>query len=348
MDETGTPQGAGPAFPPAGSEPQPPGEATPPEPDLPSPPVPEEGEGWSSSEFAPGPFGGPPPADTAAAPAGRSLGKVIVGVVIAVAIISAGIAIGVNRSSGKTPTTAPSSPLLDVTGSPSAPATPLPPVGLAASVKGLTVSLSWSTPSGTVAGYKIYRDGELVSTTPPTTTTYVDQFVLPGSSHTYEVETRGDGLLVSSRASLATEIPVPPLSSARLEGTFNAKVKTTSQYGYLETLTGLTFGWSFTPKCSAGACDVTWKDLTYAEMRTVLHRKGVTYSGSDSGKFFGTCGSVRTSSSVTLEVHVVKARAVGGEWRATKLVGTMVESHAPQLGCTSGSAHFDVTLFFNS
>jgi hypothetical protein len=146
--------------------------------------------------------------------------------------------------------------------------------------------------------------------------------------------------------STVVEVPVPSLSVARLDGTFNAKLKTTSQYGYVGSLGNFTLGWKFTAKCDEGACDVVWKDLYYKDLKTTLHRKGVNYSGTDTGKFFGTCSGVKGSSTLTLTLHVVKAKVIHGEWVATKLDGTFVESHASAFGCVSGGAHFDLTAGF--
>jgi hypothetical protein len=44
-----------------------------------------------------------------------------------------------------------------------------------------------------------------------------------------------------------------------------------------------------------------------------------------------------------VKLHVTKARASGGEWVATRLVGTLTEHHGSQLGCTGGAATFDFT-----
>jgi hypothetical protein len=259
---------------------------------------------------------------------------VVLGIVIGIAVASGG---------GKTP-------LADInptgTPAPSPSPTVAPPVGFTAAGQSVPfgVVMTWSAPAGqAVQGYRIYREGVQIATVPSETTTYTDSNVKAGKSYTYEIVTRGDGLVQSARVSTVVDVPVPPLSSARLKGTFNAKMKTTSQSGYTDNLGSFTLGWNFKPKCSEGACDVTWKDLFYKDFKKTLDRKGVNYSGSDSGTFFGTCGGAKGTSTVTLSIKVVKAKVIDGEWQATKLQGTVVESHASAFGCVGGGAHFTVT-----
>jgi hypothetical protein len=41
---------------------------------------------------------------------------------------------------------------------------------------------------------------------------------------------------------------------------------------------------------------------------------------------------------VHLVLKIVKARAVGGVWRATSIEGTLTNSETPQFGCVSAKA----------
>lgn len=303
----------------------------------PPPPMPSEAP-WAAPPEPGGQGVGPPQ------PPKRSRARLFV--VGGAIVVILGIVIGVVASSGGGGQT----PLADIspsgTPAPSASPTVAPPIGFTATGKSVPfgVVMTWSAPTGqAVQGYRIYREGVQIATVPSETTTYTDSNVKPGKSYTYEIVTRGDGLVQSARVSAAVDVPVPPLASARLKGTFNAKMKTTSQSGYSGNLGSFTLGWNFKPKCGEGSCDVTWKDLAYKEFKTALDRKGVNYSGSDSGTFFGTCSGAKGTSTLTLTIHVVKAKVIDGEWRATKLQGTVVESHASAFGCVSGGAHFTVT-----
>jgi hypothetical protein len=221
------------------------------------------------------------------------------------------------------------------------------PVNLVASTQQLPigVALTWSAPAGqgSILGYLVYRNGVQIGTLPGSTTTYTDDRVSPGNSYTYEVLTRGEGSIESDRVSTVVDVPVPALSAARLSGNFNVKVKTTSQFGYTDDLGKFTLGWNFKAKCGEGACDVTWKDLNYKQFKVTLDRKSAKYSGADTGKFFGSCNGVTGTSTLTVEFHVVKAKAIDGEWRVSKFSGTLIERHSSTFGCVSGGGDFTIT-----
>lgn len=267
-------------------------------------------------------------------------------------VVILGIIIGVAMSGGGGDKTA-------VTDSPSASVAPSPssaPPPIVASPVGFTaegqtdpfgVVLTWSAPVGqSLQGYRIYRAGIQIAAVPSGTTTYLDSNVTPGHTYTYEILTRGEDVFQSVKVSTDVKVPVPALSTARVDGTFSSKLKTTSQFGYVGSLGHFTLGWNFNPKCKQGACTVTLKDLSIKDLKTTLTRKGVDYGGTDSAKFLGSCGGVAQTSTLTIDLKVVKARMIDGEWRATKLTGTVVESHPSALGCTSGGAHFSVTATF--
>lgn len=225
--------------------------------------------------------------------------------------------------------------------------TPGAPVGLTATaaVAPFAVTLSWSPPAGepTILGYKVFRDQLQIAAVPAGSTTYTDQNVFPGELFTYAVVTRGNGVLESQRTSVQVEVPIPPVSAARVSGTFNVKAKTVSQQGFQDDLGSFTVGWNFAPKCDEGACSVVWKDVTEKTLKATLKRKGARYSGSDSGKFLGRCGSVLTNGTVTIFFRVTKAKAIGNEWRASKLVGTITNSIPSQLGCVSADVTLSIT-----
>jgi hypothetical protein len=231
-----------------------------------------------------------------------------------------------------------------------APAAPtmLPPESFDAEAEGLlTVSLSWSPPSGGVEvdHYDIYRNDSLLVTLSDVGTTYMDDNVRAGMEYTYEIAARGTARgkeLTSERVSAVVMTPVPPLGKARVAGDFSVKVKTLSHSGYSKYETP-TYGWQIRPKCQTGACDVVWKDLHEKGIRTVLNKTGARYTGSYSGFFFGFCGDTRGTSSVKIKLEVAKANAIKGEWLATKLVGKVDQSSPAQLGCVSSRATQAVT-----
>ena len=140
---------------------------------------------------------------------------------------------------------------------------------------------------------------------------------------------------------MSTETPVPPLRSARLEGTFNVTTKVASQSGY-GSFASSNFGWMFRPQCADGPCNVRWRDLHVKRLRAVLKRTGPRYQGGFTGQFFVECGGSPATSAVKLDLRVDKARVIDGEWRAARLVGTLDQSEAAQLGCGYSEAQLTV------
>ncbi len=220
----------------------------------------------------------------------------------------------------------------------SAPTKVLPPEGFSASPDGFSVVLSWSAPTGSakIVGYEIRRDGTVLEAISADETTLTDFDVGPGRSYTYEIRSHGPRGF-SDPLSTDVKIRVPSLSAARLEGDFGVDAKVVSQSGYTK-FEGSTFGWRFRPKCRKGACNVLWRDVTDKHMHALLKHKGRSYTGGYTGLFLIKCGGTLSTSSVKLSLRVVKARAVAGEWRATRLTGTLSNSETSQFGCVSSHA----------
>src|SRR5437870_1039767 len=69
------------------------------------------------------------------------------------------------------------------------PEPPSTPTGLeATSAASTRVALSWSPSSASVAGYTVHRDGSSIGTARPDSTTFLDEDVTPGTTHTYSVD----------------------------------------------------------------------------------------------------------------------------------------------------------------
>jgi hypothetical protein len=220
----------------------------------------------------------------------------------------------------------------------SAPTKVLPPDGFSASPDGFSVVLSWSAPTGSakIVGYEVRRNGTPLEAVSADETTLTDFDVGPGHSYTYEIRSHGPSGF-SDPLSTDAKIAVPPLRAARLEGNFGVKAKVVDQSGYA-TFEGSTFGWHFRPKCGKGPCNVTWRDVTDKHMHALLKREQARYSGSYTGLFLVKCEGTRSTSFVELSLKVVKARAIAGEWRATRLTGTLSSSESAQFGCVSSHA----------
>jgi hypothetical protein len=265
--------------------------------------------------------------------------------VAAALVVVVGIVAGIMASSGGEETVAlASSPTTPA--SPTEASPPLAPVGFHAEAGSspFEVNLSWLAPSGgaEVTGYRLFRGTAHVASLPASVTEYTDASVTPGQSYTYHLESLNGVSLVSDQVSAQIDVPLPPLKDARLEGIFNVAATPTSQYGYGSTIEKGTAGWNFAPKCDEGACNVTWNDLQFKKEKVLLHKKGPSYKGTDKSKFGVTCRRVEVVSTITIDIRVVKAKVIGGEWLATKVVGTLKQTEPSQLGCGSSGVTFKI------
>jgi hypothetical protein len=218
-----------------------------------------------------------------------------------------------------------------------APKSVLPPVGFSATADGFTVRLAWSAPSDSakIVGFEITRNDRPLTSASASATSASDD-VSPGKTYRYEIRSKGVGA-DSDWVSDEVKVKTPSLKEARVEGDFGVTVKIVSQSGYASFEKG-NYGWHFKPKCRHGACDIVWRDVVMKNVHAVLKQKGKEYSGTYHGFFGITCGGTHSSSTVDVSFKVMKARALAGEWRATKLEGTVENSEVSQFGCVSGSA----------
>jgi hypothetical protein len=285
--------------------------------------------GWLGSTTPMGaPLPPPPPPRPSKAPLMAVVLAVVAAGAMAVIIAFAGSS-SKDPASASSPTPAPS--LLD-------------PTGLTASAQPFSVRLSWTQPEGgtPIQTYVVYRNNSLVDEIPASSTTFDDDSVDPGKKYTYELEAKA-GELQTRFIRVKVSTPTPPLGEARLEGDFNVKFTFVSSRGFQSTTDNFTAGWHFKPKCKAGACDVTWTDLTEKTLKGTLNRKRDAYSGKDSGVFFATCGAHQVTSALTITFNVTKAKGQSGKWLATRIEGTVGHFAASQLGCVSSSAKLDIS-----
>src|SRR6266508_3896266 len=212
----------------------------------------------------------------------------------------------------------------------------LAPEQLAAEPEAFAVTLTWMQPLGgaEVETYDVFRDGQLVGSVDGPATTYTDTGVVPGTAYAYGVAARVSDF-ASLRALVQVETPVPPLKDARVEGTFNVKFRASAQTGFQSYTGSFNRGWVFKPTCDAAACDIRWTDVDTKSLKATLDRRGDTYRGEDSGDFNSVCGASPVTSDLAIVFHVTKAKVIDGAWRATRLVGTVEETEAAQLGCVS-------------
>jgi hypothetical protein len=141
------------------------------------------------------------------------------------------------------------------------------------------------------------------------------------SAHTVS----GDHRSAPSSVAAVTTL-TPPLSEARLEGTWTVDSNVTQsdegtpKVGYTETSS-----WQFTPKCTAGPCDVALSGDYFAEPFTAtLTRAGAVYTGTTNASLT-TCGpsNVPEQDTVKIQITVNNAGVANQIWSATSWIGTI-------------------------
>jgi hypothetical protein len=195
-----------------------------------------------------------------------------------------------------------------------------------------------------VAAYQISRDGELMETVNVDELSFRDVDVLPATSYEYEVVALdAEGTTSDEAATVTTETQSVPLSTARLSGTFDMVLKETSHFGYD------TFGdppteqrWRLIPTCGEGPCSVKFSADGVSDSSTRLERAAASYEGSYRSTAFVSCAGVPSTTTVSIKFTVTRAAVVGGEWRATKITGSLIHREAPQLSCVASGTDFTV------
>ena len=216
-----------------------------------------------------------------------------------------------------------------------------PPTSVEASARPFAVTLRWAAPEGEADRLVVYRDGKRLASVEPNQTAFVDDSVLPAVRYTFVVEAFAKGETAKSEP-IRVKTPPAPLGMARLDGTFTVDLEDTSHFGFSSFPGDIQSGWRFKPTCHRGACDVRWKDAQGVALAGMLENTGVRYEGTATTRL-ASCGDLRGSGTVTVEIEVVKAATVRDAWRATKIVGTFVERFPAQLGCVASGADYQVT-----
>ena len=220
------------------------------------------------------------------------------------------------------------------------PPAPEPPSSFTAEAAPFEVVLTWEPPTEDVERFELFRDGAPLATRSGSASSYTDDDVDPGRAYDYQIAAATDEV-ITTRVSVSTETPLPPLRAARLEGTFDVSTRVANESGY-GTYRPSNLGWVFRPQCAEGPCNVRWRDLHQKRLRTVLKRAGTRYRGDFSGQFLIECAGSPATSAVELDLQVERARPIDDEWRATHLVGTIDHSEAAQLGCGPSEAQLTV------
>ncbi len=213
-----------------------------------------------------------------------------------------------------------------------APWTPAPvlrPAGLAAGPSTATsVTFHWSRPrTGPLPDkYLILSQGGAVAgSVSGTATSYRLSGLDPATPYLYRVVAVRDGKRSPQSALLTVHTLTPPISQARLQGSWSVYVKNIGpapggRNGYLT--------WQFSPACAAGPCDVTLhgKPRSFA-ISMKLTRAGGVYQGRAVANL-SPCGprgsAIPDPVTLKIRIHVTRASGESRVWAATAWAGTMV------------------------
>jgi hypothetical protein len=217
------------------------------------------------------------------------------------------------------------------------------PANVVAHAAPFRVVLTWTAGGAPPDRYIVSRNGTVTSNLAGDVNRWVDDDVVPGTHYAYSVAAVAtDGTSEATR--VTTETTSAPPATAPLDGVFNVHVHATSHYGFSDFGSGnVTLGWRFTPTCVHGPCDTKLADLHAEEFRVTLARSGASYHGSASVSGQVRCGGASVMSNITITVRVTDGGVVDGDWVATRIEGTMVQTESAQLGCVSSGANFEVT-----
>lgn len=203
-----------------------------------------------------------------------------------------------------------------------------------------SVTLRWSPSPGspTPDQYTILRDGKTVATMPVATASYTDKGLVPATAYRYQVsavwsEQRAapwDGQRSVPSSAVKVRTLAPPLTAARLSGSFRVSIVLTSESGFTERAVGdrYTETWYFDPRCAAGACTTRLQNYDagtipglWTGWTVKLARSGAHYSGTAKANL-STCMGLPVSDTVVVTLHVTRAGMVDGQWTALAWTGT--------------------------
>jgi hypothetical protein len=272
-------------------------------------------------------------------------------VLVASAFLISGVAcvsVGDRPEATGTPSPSPAS-------SPSASASPAALGGLRveqpdtwkADPKTWSLSLSWEAPSDFVVDhYEVMRNGRTLAKD-LSRTRYTDEGAEPAATYRYSVigfDIEGNR---SGAATATVDTGSPPVADARLEGRFGMKMHITSQSGLTSGASGGGLVFLYDPHCGTGPCDVTWSRQGSSGGGT-LSRDSASYRGTVSAPLLvNSCHGGTLNETLVFATHVTEVGVVHGEWRATKIEGTLDES-APASGCVTARISWRYTGFAQS
>lgn len=192
-----------------------------------------------------------------------------------------------------------------------------------------SIAFRWSRPpAGPLPDkYLILGSGTVASSVAGTVTSYRQASLTPATTYQYRVVAVRGGKRSPGSAVLTVRTLTPPISQARLHGSWQVYGK---NIGHVPGGRNGYMSWQLSPACAAGACGVMLhvKDGRFS-FKMKLARTGAVYAGQTRASL-GRCGrgasSIPDPATVKIKIRVTKALGEIQEWAATSLTGTMVQA----------------------
>ena len=202
--------------------------------------------------------------------------------------------------------------------------------------RGVTsVSLAWDPPAGTdpsaIHHYEVFRDGRRAGR--PTRPRFDAAGLMFGTRYRFWVVAVDEQGRASPRILRSVTTKVPPLTAARLSGSYAVTASVSADAGGRARFLSHPITWSLVPLCPDRACDVSFTAThrfgsgAVVTSGVLVWSGGATYTGTWVGSFGSTCARRRLQavSTLTITMRATSARVVGGLWVASGVGGSIHE-----------------------
>ena len=197
-----------------------------------------------------------------------------------------------------------------------------------------TVSLAWDPPARTdpsaIHHYEVFRDGKRVGRT--TCPKFDVARLTFGTRYRFWVVAVDPDGRTSPRTLRSVTTKVPPLSSARLSGTYTVTASVSRADRGRVRFVSHAITWSLVPQCPDRACDVAFTAThrfgagTVVTSGVLAWSGGTTYRATWAGAFGSSCKRTREAvSTLTVTMRATSAQVIGGLWVASAIGGAIDE-----------------------
>jgi hypothetical protein len=203
------------------------------------------------------------------------------------------------------------------------------------------LELAWQSPAGiTIDHYEVRRNGVTIDRD-VASATFSDADVEPGTRYRYTVVGVDAEGIRTAGATAALRTGEPKLALARLEGSFVVRMTVDRASGTADPVRGGAISFTFDPACRSGPCPVGWS-VRHARAGGTLRRDDTIYQAKlRTPLFIRNCFGDLVDEALVVRLRVTRAAPLEGEWRATKIEGSIKEVSSYG-GCVTASIDWNV------